>query len=244
MKKALVMPVLAALLFAAACGGEATTPGVPPTTGPPASVRFFNATTGMTGSGGFTTNGQFAAGSALAFGQSTQTCSAVNPGSTSFGFGAASPGGTGLSGNALATLSAQTVTARGNFTVAATGSATTSPKLFMLDNNFSGSLGTNQAAVRFVNLAPGSGTTANTFNGYLGTYGGIHAQLIATNIPVGSSTEFTIVPSGPHVFSILQGQNVVILGSTATLQAGTVNTIAIVPNTSGGFQLISIPRCS
>jgi hypothetical protein len=79
MKKVLIMPVLAAALIATACGED----GGPTTVDTRARVRFFNATTGMTGSGGFTTNGQFAAGSALAFGQSTQTCSRVDAGSTS-----------------------------------------------------------------------------------------------------------------------------------------------------------------
>jgi hypothetical protein len=31
--------------------------------------------------------------------------------------------------------------------------------------------------------------------------------------------------------------------NSVNLQAGTVNTIAIVPNPSGGHQLIVIPRC-
>jgi hypothetical protein len=241
MKKVLIMPVLAAVLFAAACEED----GGPTTVGPTASVRFFNAMTGMTGSGGFTTDGQFAAGSALAFGQSTQTCSTVNAGSTLFGFGAANAGGTGLSGNALATLNNQSITDGGNYTVAATGSAT-SPTLFLLDNNFSGSLATNQAAVRFVNLAPGTGTTANTFTVLRGTLGS-GTTVVATNIAVGSPTTLSTAASGSNAFTILQGHNTVISGSAATLnlQAGTVNTLAIVSNTaSGGFQLINIPRCS
>jgi hypothetical protein len=51
----------------------------------------------------------------------------------------------------------------------------------------------------------------------------------------------------PNAFTILNGHDIVIAGSAATLnlQGGTVNTLAIVPNTaSGGFQLINIPRCS
>ena len=46
-------------------------------------------------------------------------------------------------------------------------------------------------------------------------------------------------------FTILNGHDIVISGSAATLslQAGTVNTIAIVPNPSGGFQLTILPRC-
>ena len=234
-----VMPLLAVVLLAAACSKD---DGGPTTSGGTATVRFFNATTGMTGSGGFTTNGRFATGSALAFGQSTQTCSPVDAGSTSFGFGAASTGGTSLSGSALATLNNQSVTDGGNFTVAATGSAT-SPTLFLLDNGFPGSLTTSQAAVRFVNLAPGTGTTPNAFNVFLGTFGS-GQSLVATDIAVGAPTTFKTVTSGNNTFSVLQGHNIIISGSAFTLQAGTVNTLAIVLNTTtGSFQLIDIPGC-
>src|SRR5690349_1453239 len=98
MKKVLIVPVLAAMLFAAC--DDASDP-VTPDTRP--SVRFFNATTGMTGNGGFTTNQEFAAGSALGYGQSSQACARLAEGPTSFGFGAANSGGTSLSGSALAT---------------------------------------------------------------------------------------------------------------------------------------------
>ena len=64
MNRILAMPVLAALLFAAACGGA----DGPTEVDTRPSVRFVNATTGS-GSGGFTTNGQFAIGSAVAPGQ-------------------------------------------------------------------------------------------------------------------------------------------------------------------------------
>ena len=237
MKKVLVLPVLVAVLSAAACGDDSD----PTSPGPTARVRFFNATTGITGSGGFATNGQFASGSALAFGQSTQTCATVTAGSTSFGFGAANTSGTGLSGNALASLNDQSITAGGDYTVVATGSAT-SPTLFLLDNTISASLGTNQAAVRFVNLAPGTANPFTVFAGVLGAGG----TMIATNIAVGSPTTFNTVASGSNAFTILNGHDIVVSGNAATLnlQGGSVNTLAIVPNTSGGFQLINLPRCA
>jgi hypothetical protein len=237
--KVVVMPVLAAVLFAAACGDD----GGLTTVAPAASVRFFNATTGMAGSGGFTTNGQFAAGSAVAFGQ--LTCSKVDAGASSFGFGAANTGGTGLSGSALATLNAQSITDGGNFTVAAAGSAA-SPTLYMLDNNFSGSLASNQAAVRFVNLAPGTNTTAATFVVFSGAFGSSGQTLLEVDIEVGAPTAYRSVPSGASTFSILRnpGHTLVIPVSELTLQAGTVNTIAIAPDAAaGGVQLINIPRC-
>jgi hypothetical protein len=236
MNKVVITPVLAAALFVAACrDGDPTTVDTRP------SVRFFNATTGMTGSGGFTTNGQFVTGSALASGQSM--CSKVDEGAASFGFGAANAGGTGLNGNALATLNNQSIAAGGNFIVAAAGSAT-SPTLFLLDNSFSGSLG-NQAAVRFVNLAPGTDADPNTFAVFLGTVG-VDGTLAANDIAVGAPTTFTTVPSGANAFSILRNHEIALTGSAATLdlQGGSVNTIAIVPNASGGIQLINLPHCS
>jgi hypothetical protein len=119
MKDALIMPLLAAVLFAAGCGGATDVSTT-------ANMRYFNATTGMTGSGAFTTNGQFVTGSALAFGQSTQTCAPVDPGATSFAFGTTNASGTALTGNALATLNNQTVAAGGNYTMVSTGSCSES----------------------------------------------------------------------------------------------------------------------
>jgi hypothetical protein len=91
----------------------------------------------------------------------------------------------------------------------------------------------------------GTGTTANTFVVFTGTLGS-GGTLTATNIEVGAPTPFNIVTSGSNAFTILHGHNIVISGSAATLnlQGGTVNTIATVPSTSGGLQLINLPRCS
>ena len=189
MKQVRVSPVLVMALLAAACGEESG----PSETA--ASVRFFNATTDMAGSGGFTTNGEFAAGSALAFGQASPACATVEAGATSFGFGAANAGGTGLSGEALATLSDQSLTAADNVTVVATGSAA-SPELFLLSNNFSDALASNQAAVRFVNLAPGTGETANLFNVLTGTIGNGPTDVVEIGLEAGEASAFKPVASG------------------------------------------------
>jgi len=224
MKKRMVVPVVVAAMFSAGCDGNST--GVDTT----ASVRFFNAVLGTTGSTAFTMNGQIESGSAVAFGQSTQNCSAASAGASSFGFGAAS-------------LNNQSIAPNGNYTVVATGSVD-NPMLFLLDNNFTGSLGANQAAVRFVNLAPGA--NSNTFTVLSGTIGSTPTSVVATDIAVGSPTAFSSATGGSNAFTVLTNHDVVITGNPATLnlQAGTVNTIAITPNSSGGFQLINIPRCA
>jgi hypothetical protein len=238
MKSVLNLQLLAAVLFAAACGGDAG----PTDVSTPANVRYFNATTGMTGNGAFTTNGQFATGSALAFGQSTQTCTPVDPGTTSIGFGTANVTGTALNGNALATLNNQTIAAGGNYTMVATGSPA-SPQLYLLDNSFSGSMSSNQAAVRFVNLAPGPNTIPNIFGVFAGGLPPA-GTIIQVNLLVGAPTDFRTVTSGANAFTFLIGHQLETLSdATVNVQAGTVNTIAIVPKTSGGYELITIPRC-
>jgi hypothetical protein len=236
MKTVPILPLLAAALFVAACGnGTDAIEPAPVDTRP--GVRFFNAMTGMTGSGGFTTNGQFVTGSALTFGQSTQPCASFEAGLTSFAFGETNTTGTELNGGVLATLPNQIITAGGDFTVAAVGNGKHS-LLYMLDNSFTGKPGSNQAAVRFVNLA----ATANPFNVMIGT------STHATNLEEGKPSAFATVPSGNTAFSILQGQQVALTGSAATLnlQGGTVNTVAIVHNGSmgAGYKLINLPRCS
>lgn len=235
MKKVLVLPILAAALFTAACGEDTVADPTPVDTRP--SVRFFNGMTGMTTSGGFTTNGQFVTGSALTFGQSTQPCARLDAGLTTFDFGVANTGGTALSGTALATLPNQMINTSGDITVAAIGHGVHSI-LYMLDNSFTGSLGSNQAAVRFVNLA----ATANPFNVNIGNT--VHA----TNLAEGAASAFATLPSGNTAFSISQGQQVVLSGSAATLnlQSGTVNTVAIVHNGAmgAGFKLVNLLRCS
>jgi hypothetical protein len=240
MKKVHVMPVIAAVLLAAACGGDDGPTTVEDTQ---VSVRFVNMTSGMAGNGGFTANGQFVAGSALASGQVAQTCSKLNGGQTSFGFGAANTAGTGLSGNELTTLLNETISAGGDYTLVAAGPAA-SPTLHLLTNGFSGSLSANQAAVRFMSLAPTTGTTVFNYVFYLGEIG--KTSPLALNMPYGITSAYSVVPSGVNTFSALQtpGATTVVPGNTVTLQAGSANTIALVRNASGDFQLIHLPRCS
>jgi hypothetical protein len=237
MKRVHIMPALASLLFAAACGEDG-----PTAVDTRPSVRFVNATTGMTGSGGFTTNGQFAAGSALASGQATQTCSTLDAGTTSFGFGAANTGGTGLSGDALATSASQNLAAGGSYIVVATGSAT-SPALFVFGGTFSGQLGTDQAAVRFTNLAPTTGTTVYNYVFYRGEIG---TTPLVLNMAFGLISTYSLVTSGANTFSVLQvpGNTTVVSSSAATLEPASVNTMALVRTAAGGLELMHIPGCS
>ena len=237
MTRVRLVQVLAAVMLAAACGED----GEGGATGPDtqASVRFVNATTG---SGGFTANGQFAAGSALASGQAAQTCSKVAPGTTIFGFGAANAGASALSGNPLVSSNEESIVAGGKYTVLATGPAA-SPTLFVFANTLSSELSANQAGIRFANFAANTGTTVNNYVFYHGAIGG--NSPLALNMPFGAVSTFTLVPSGATTFSVLQvpGHTPVIESSPATLQGGSVNTMALVRNASGGVQLMHLPRC-
>lgn len=237
MKKFLVMPVLAAVLFVAACGD-----GNPTQLDTTAKVRFFNAVWNAPDGIGFTTNSQFATGSALAYGQSTQTCSKLDAGKTTFGVGIPNANGTALNSNTLATLNDQTITGGGNYTVLAGGNAL-HPSVVLLDNSFSGTLGTNQAAVRFVNLAASS---QFPFTVLKGTVGSGTTTVVQNNIAFRAATPFSTVTSGPNAYTIMYNNDPVISGNAATLnlQGGTVNTVVIVRNLSGNFELINVPSCS
>lgn len=235
MKRFVLMPFVAALLLFAGCDGDPTGSETS------ASVRFLHATAGMTGKAGFTANRSFVNGSALSFGQATPGCSTVAAGPTSFGFGVANSAGTGVT-NSVAALNGQTLTAGGHYTLMASGSEAAAT-LFLLEDGFSGELGSTQAAIRFVNLVSTPGNPVNLLKGNLQSGG---TQVVATNLTVGSPTAFATVASGSTEYTVLRGHDIVASGNEATfnLQAGTVTTVAIVSADSGGVQLISLPRCS
>jgi hypothetical protein len=239
MKKVLIMPVLAAVLFAAACGDDG-----PTQVDTTAKVRFFNAVWATQDKIGFTTNSQFATGSALAYLQSTQTCSTLNSGSTTFGIGLANASGTALNSNTFVTLDNQTIIDGGNYTVLAGGNVI-HPSLVLLDNRFSGTLGANQAAVRFVNLAGGSEGPMDVFKG-----GSASTTEVRLNMGFRDATPFSTVTSGSNAYTIRYtgSTQTLITGSDATLNfpAGSVNTVVISRLTppTGNFTLINLPSCS
>jgi hypothetical protein len=240
MKKVLIMPVLAAVLFAGACGSDGAT-AVDTTP----KVRFFNGVWNAPDGIGFTTNGQFATGSALPYVQSSQTCTTLNPGNTSFGIGLANPSGTGLSSSELAALINQPITAGGNYTILAGGNAI-HPSLVMLNNSFSGTLGANQAAVRFVNLAA---AVAGPVDVSKGAPGSGSTTTVQTNIGFREATPFSTVTSGANAYTITYNNNTqpLVSGNDATLnlQAGSVNTVVIsrMNPPDGEFKLINVTNC-
>jgi Domain of unknown function (DUF4397) len=241
------LPVLVAVLFIAACSDG---PTALDTT---AKVRFFNGAWNAQDKIGFTTNTQFATGSTLAYLQSTQTCSSLNAGTTSFGMGLANASGTALNSNTLATLDNQTITGGGNYTVLVGGNLL-HPSLLLLDNKFSGTLGTNQAAVRFVSLAAAVEGPVDVSKGAAGSA----TTVVQTNMGFRDVTPFSIVTSGANDYTITYNSNSEVFlsgktepllsGTDATLnlQAGTVNTIVIsrLNPPDGKFTLINLPPCS
>jgi hypothetical protein len=232
MKKLVIMPVLAAMLVVAACGDSD-----PTDVATPARVRYFNVVWNAPDGIGFTTNNQFATGSALKYGESTQTCSTLNGGNTTFGIGIANAGGTALNGPTIVTLNNQTITDGGNYTVLAGGNVI-HPSVVLLDNRLSGTLGTNQAAVRFVNLAASSEFPFDVLQG---------TTMVQTNLAFRGATPFNTVTSGSNAYTIRADNQTVISGNDAmlNLQAGTVNTVVIVRDVAtNNFRLINVPSCS
>jgi hypothetical protein len=238
MKKGLILPVLALALVAGACEEDEDTTGVTTQT----SVRFVNAISGVSGNLALTANGAMV-GSALGFGTASSQCVRVNSGSTQLAFGAANTGGTGISGTALETMT-QNLTAGGNVTVVATGTA--ADPQFLVFNNTTTTVPSGQTAVRFVNLVPSlTGGASSTFNVFTGT--------TTTGTPLASSiafasqpTTFSNITPGSTTFTFTNSAgNTIFSNSTGlNLTAGTVNTVAILPNATGtGFQLVNLTAC-
>ena len=240
MQRAHVIPGLVAVLFAAACGDDPTAVATP------AKVRFFNAVWNTQDNVGFTTNDQFAAGSALAYLQSSQACSTLDAGNTAFGIGLANASGTALNSATFVTLPNQSIIDGGNYIVLAGGNVI-HPSVVLLDNRFSGTLGANQAAVRFVNLAGGSEGPVDVLRG---TAGSGSTTAVQTNMGFRDATPFSTVTSGSNAYTVTYNNSSqpLISGSDGTLnlQAGTVNTIVIsrLNPPSGTFKLINVPGCS
>jgi hypothetical protein len=248
------LSIVVAMLFVAACGDGPTDVDTRP------KVRFFNAVWNAQDKIGFTTNSLFASGSALAYLESTPTCLRLDAGSTSFGIGLANASGTALNSNTLATLDNQAITAGGNYAVLAGGNLI-HPSLVLLDNNFSASLGNNQAAVRFVNLAAASEGPIDVSKGAAGSA----TTVVQTNMGFRDATPFSVVTSGANEYTITytggdsgeshdSGNDGVTktepllsgTDATITLQPGTINTIVISRlNPPGGkFTLINLQPCS
>ena len=231
------MPVLAAALFATACDEDG---GTEVDTSP--SVRFFNAVWNAADNIGFTANGQFATGSAIGYAQSSQTCTRLTAGNTTFGIGLANTAGTGLSSSTLATNS-MAVTTGGNYTVLSGGNVI-HPSVVVLDNSVTGTLNNNQAAVRFVNLAA---TSEFPFTVLKGTLGNGETTIVQTDIAFRAASQFSAVTSGSNAYTILYNHDPVISGNDATLnlQAGTITTVVIVRDpATNNFRLVSVPSCS
>jgi hypothetical protein len=238
MKKGLILPVLALALVAGACEEDEDTTGVNTQT----SIRFVNAISGVSGNLALTANGTMV-GSALGFGSAAAQCTRINSGSTTLAFGTANTGGTGISGTALETMT-QNLTAGGNVTIVATGTA--ADPQFLVFNNTSTTVPSGQTAVRFVNLTPAlTGGASSTFNVFTGT--------TTTGTPLASSVAFASQPTsfanitpGSTTFTFTNSAgNTIFTNSTGlNLTAGTVNTVALVPNATGtGFQLINLTAC-
>ena len=238
MKKGLIMPVLALALVVGACDDDDDTTG--PNT--QASVRFVNAIPGLTGNLALTANGTMV-GSALGFGTSASQCTRINSGSTTLAFGTANAGGTGISGTALETMT-QNLTAGGNVTVVATGTA--ADPQFLVFNNSSTTVPAGQTAVRFVNLVPSlTGGGSSTFNVFTGTT--TTGTPLASSIAVATQpTTFSNIQPGSTTFTFTNSAgNTIFTNATGlNLTAGTVNTVAILPNAAGtGFQLVNLTAC-
>ena len=150
-----------------------------------------------------------------------------------------------MNSNPFVTLANQSIAGGGNYTVLAGGNVL-HPSVVLLDNRFSGTLGANQAAVRFVNLAGGSEGPVDVLKGAAGSGS---TTAVQTDMGFRDATPFSIVTSGSNAYTIryTNDNQTLVSGTDGTLnlQAGTVNTIVIsrLSPPSGNFKLINVPGC-
>lgn len=239
MRKGLILPVLAIGLLAGACEEDD-----PTGTSTTASVRFVNAVSGS-GNLGFTQNGSAVSGTSLTYGTVSGTCQSLPAGTNrSIAFGTAASGG-GISGSAFNTTNAN-LTAGGNYTLIAAGTPTSRRLIVVNNSDATGTIGTGQTAVRFVNLVPalGTSTTASNFNVFTGT--ATTGTPTASSIAYGNVSGYSMMTAGAQTFTFtdVTGGTQVFSGGGLNLTAGTANTVAILPNAAGtGYQLVNITRC-
>lgn len=232
--KRFLVPVLALAALTAACDDKEST-GISTTT--TANVRFVNAVSGS-GNLALTANGSMV-GSPQGFGPNSTTCSMVNTstGTTAFAFGTANSGGTGISSN-LNTFS-QALTAGGNYTVIATGSAS-SPGYIFLNNTPTTSATAGNANLRFVN-ATGAATSFDVFTTSGASLSTATAAMTGLNGTSNNTGSFMSTAIGNNTITFTTaGSKTPVFSTTASqLSSGGSYTLVLLPGaTAGTYQTL------
>lgn len=226
----LVVPCLALSVVFAACENKEDTTGV----NTQARVRFVNAISGVTSNLALTANGSMV-GSSQPFGQFGTTCTTLNSGSTTFAFGAANTGGTGIS-SSLATTTFP-LTSGGSFVVIGTGTAA-SPQLLVLPSTSTTNAATGTANVRFVNA------TGNSALDVFATSGGtVGTTPTMSNLGTYAAGSFTNISTANNTL-VFRNAGTSTTAYTATglnFQSGGNYTVLLLPSATGtGYQVVTV----
>jgi hypothetical protein len=235
----LIGPVLGLALLASNCetGGDLTGPDNQ------VSVRVVNAVGGVTGDLAVTANGRVI-GTVLGYGAMGAECAPISAGRINLAFGPATADSTAIAGAALSTQSL-TFAPGGSFTIVATGTAASAGFVVLNNAAFTGSIGSGQAAVRFVNLVPTLSGGASSFDVFAGTTP--PTQQTADDLAFRSASPFSMLTAGATTLEFRDAADNLIFtnaGAELDLQAGSVNVVAILPDSlATGYELINITPC-
>ncbi|HXC25610.1 MAG TPA: DUF4397 domain-containing protein [Gemmatimonadaceae bacterium] len=197
-----------------------------------ATLHFVNVMSGGSGSLTFNINGG-TTGPTVTF-PGASTCQRTPAAATDF---TVEPSGTSTS---LATLSGQTLTAGGVYTVFATGSTTT-PYLVLLTNTYL-TTATGHGQIRVINAVG----TGSPFDVYIGASGAALGTANQTNVTFNTSEPFVDVPAGSTEVQVTSPGTHTLLGTTTfTVNSGAMLTVAFVPPSTlgGGFPAALVAEC-
>jgi hypothetical protein len=198
-----------------------------------AVLHFVNLMTGGSGSLVFNINGS-TTGTTVTF-PGSSSCQKTPAAATDF---AVEPSG---SSTALATLSGETLTVGGVYTVFATGSTTT-PFLIFLTNTYI-TPATGHAQIRVINAVG----TGSPFDVYIGASGAALGTVNQSNVTFNSTSQpFVDVPAGATEVRVTTPGTQTVLGtSTFTLTSGEILTVAFAPplTVGGGFPAALVAEC-
>jgi hypothetical protein len=226
-----VVPCLAIAALAAACDNNDDISN--PTTTNTANVRFVNAISDANGNLALTSNGSMVGSSqGFATSGSSFTCSSIPAGTSSFAFGMANTGGTGIASN-LGTAS-YPVLSGGNYTAIATGTSA-NPQLLFIDNTSTTTAPSGFANVRFVNA------TGNAVDFYSMAGGSTQLGTATTSGQAGNSYgSYTQVPITNGAFTFTSaGSTTPLTTSTGSFSSGGNYTVVLLPGAGGtGYQTL------
>jgi hypothetical protein len=142
--------------------------------------------------------------------------------------------------NTLPTTHSANLVGGGNYTVIAYGVVADPRFLVLTNNSFDGNVASTEVAVRFVNLMTSGESTFNIFTGT-----NMFGAPTYEDLRFGAWTAYTRTVAGTqtYIFTDQADEEIFRTAGQLNLRGDATYTIAVMPTSSGGFQLLPITGC-